>query len=207
MKFSVKCRGFFINLQPNQFMQMENTISKEKRWKILKSEYISRRPWMTARRDTVEYPDGRVNDEYWVLEYPEWVNVIAITKEGKMVMERQYRHGAGITSYELPCGVVEAGEDPLDAARRELEEETGYTGGEWTKLMVTSANPGSMNNWAHSYLAVGVEKTTSQHLDSTEELEVHLLDQDYVKALLLDNQILQALMVGPLYKYFYEIKG
>ena len=151
-------------------MQMENTISKEKRWKILKSEYISRRPWMTARRDTVEYP--------------EWVNVIAITKEGKMVMERQYRHGAGITSYELPCGVVEAGEDPLDAARRELEEETGYTGGEWTKLMVTSANPGSMNNWAHSYLAVGVEKTTSQHLDSTEELEVHLLDQDYVKALL-----------------------
>ncbi|MGM9685493.1 MAG: NUDIX hydrolase, partial [Bacteroidaceae bacterium] len=130
-----------------------------------------------------------------------------ITKEGKMVMERQYRHGAGITSYELPCGVVEAGEDPLDAARRELEEETGYTGGEWIKLMVTSANPGSMNNWAHSYLAVGVEKTTNQHLDSTEELEVHLLDQDYVKALLLDNQILQALMVGPLYKYFYEIKG
>lgn len=186
---------------------MENTIDKSKRWKILQSDYYVRRPWMTARKDVVEYPDGRINDEYWVLEYPEWVNVIAITKEGKMVMERQYRHGAGLTCYELPCGVVEAGEDPLDAAKRELMEETGFGGGEWKKLMELCPNPGSQTNWSHSYLAIGVEKTSTQHLDATEELEVYELEPEYVKSLLLDNQIIQALMAGPLYKYFYEIRS
>ena len=183
---------------------MENTVDRRKCWKILESKYYVRRPWMTCRKDRVEYPDGRINEEYWVLEYPEWVNVIAITKDGQMVMERQYRHGAGLTAYELPCGVVESGEDPLDAAKRELEEETGYGGGRWSKLMELYPNPGSQTNVSHSYLALDVEKIGDQHLDSTEELEVYLLDQDYVKELVLNNQIVQALMVGPLYKFFCE---
>ena len=186
---------------------MKQTISKEKRWKVLNSEYISKRPWMTARKDCVELPDGRVNPEYWVLEYPDWVNVIAITKDGKMVMERQYRHGLGMTCYELPCGVVEEGEEPLAAAQRELMEETGYSGGKWQKIMTLSANSSAMNNLSHTFLAIGVEKTGSQKLDDTEDLEVHILEQNDVKQLLLDNQIMQALMVGPLYKYFFEIQS
>lgn len=185
---------------------MENTISTEKRWKVLQSEYFVRRPWMTCRKDKVEYPDGRVNDEYWVLEYPEWVNVIAITKEGKMIMERQYRHAAQLTAYELPCGVVEKGEDPLEGAKRELLEETGFGGGTWKKLMAIAPNPGSQTNSAHCYLATDVEPIGTQHLDDTEELEVYQLDPDYVKALLLDGQIVQALMVAPLYKYFFVEK-
>lgn len=185
---------------------MENTISTEKRWKVLKSEYFVRRPWMTCRKDKVEYPDGRVNDEYWVLEYPEWVNVIAITKEGKMIMERQYRHAAQLTAYELPCGVVEKGEDPLEGAKRELMEETGFGGGTWKKLMTIAPNPGSQTNFAHCYLATDVEPIGTQHLDDTEELEVYQLAPDYVKALLLDGQIVQALMVAPLYKYFFVEK-
>ena len=108
---------------------MENTINEDKKWKILSSEYLVRRPWLTARRDVAQLPDGRVNNEYYVLEYPDWVNIIAITKEGKMIMERQYRHALGNTCYELPCGVIEAGETPLEAAKRELLEETGYAGG------------------------------------------------------------------------------
>lgn len=186
--------------------KMENTISKDKSWKVLKSEYISKRPWMTARKDFVELPDGRINPEYWVLEYPDWVNVIAITKDGEMIMERQYRHGLGMTCYELPCGVVEAGEDPLDAARRELMEETGYSGGKWEKLMTLSANASAMTNLSHTFLAVGVEKTGTQNLDATEDLEVHIVSPSFVKQLLDSNQIMQSLMVGPLYKYFYEIQ-
>ena len=76
---------------------MKNTITEDKKWKILSSEYLVQRPWLTARRDVAELPDGRVNHEYYVLEYPDWVNIIAITKDGRIVMERQYRHALGNT--------------------------------------------------------------------------------------------------------------
>ena len=182
---------------------MNNT---ETKWKVLDREYIIKRPWLTARRDKVELPDGRVIEEYYVLEYPDWVNVIAITKEGQFVMERQYRHGLGVHSTELPCGVMEKGEEPLEAARRELLEETGYAGGEWTKLMAIGPNPGSQNNLTHCFLAVGVEKIAEQSLDDTEELTVHLMSEAEVKSLLENNQICQALMVAPLWKYFSDKK-
>lgn len=171
-------------------------------WKVLDREYIIKRPWLTARRDKVQLPDGRIIEEYYVLEYPDWVNVIAITKDGEFVMERQYRHALGVNSIELPCGVMEEGETPIEAAQRELLEETGYAGGEWSKLMTIAPNPGSMNNQTHCFLAVGVEKIANQSLDATEDLTVHLMSREDVKALLDNNMIHQALMVAPLYKYF-----
>ena len=188
-------------------LNMENTINEERKWKVLSTEYIVRRPWLTARRDVAELPDGRINREYYVLEYPDWVNIIAITKDGQMVMERQYRHALGKTCYELPCGVIEAGETPLEAAKRELLEETGYAGGEWQEWMTLSPNPATSTNLAHSFLAVGVEKVSGQHLDETEDIAVSLHDQEYVRELLENNQILQALMAAPLWKYFYGKKN
>lgn len=192
--------SFSINaliLQKTKYMENKNST-----WEVLSREYIIKRPWLTARRDKLRLPDGRIIDEYYVLEYPDWVNVIAITTDGQFVMEKQYRHGLGIQSTELPCGVMEKGEEPLEAAKRELLEETGYAGGEWSKLMTIAPNPGSMNNLTHCFLAVGVEKIQEQSLDATEELTVHLMSEAEVKALLEDNQILQALMAAPLYKYF-----
>lgn len=181
-------------------------MERENRWKILESTYISRRPWMTARLDKVMLPDGRVNPEYWVLEFPDWVNVIAITATGEMVMVRQYRHALGITEYELCAGVMEEGETPLQAARRELLEETGFGGGEWTEYMTICANPSNHTNLAHTFLAVGVERVGEQHLDETEELTYHLLLPEEVFALLRNGEIYQALMAAPLWKYFYEMK-
>ena len=183
---------------------MKNTINEEKKWKVLSSEYLVKRPWLTARRDVAELPDGRINHEYYVLEYPDWVNIIALTKDGQIVMERQYRHALGNTCYELPCGVIEAGETPLEAAKRELQEETGYAGGEWKEWMTLSPNPATSTNLAHSFLATGVEKVSGQHLDATEDIDVYLLSQDEVRGLLAENQILQALMAAPLWKYFYD---
>ena len=179
-------------------------MEREDKWKILESTYISRRPWMTARLDKVQLPDGRINPEYWVLEFPDWVNVIAITKDGEMVMVRQYRHALGVTEYELCAGVMEEGETPLQAARRELMEETGFGGGEWTEYMTICANPSNHTNLAHTFLAIGVEPLSEQHLDDTEELTCHLLSQQDVFDMLQRGEILQALMAAPLWKYFYE---
>ena len=173
------------------------------KWKILESRYIIKRPWLTARCDTVELPDGRINPEHYVLEYPSWVNITAITEDGKFVMVRQYRHGLQDVFIELAAGVVEDGENTLDAAQRELLEETGYSGGEWTLMNVISQNPSTSNNLTYCYLAKGVRKTARQALDSTEDMEPVLLSEDEVKSMLFNDEMKQALMATPLWKYFY----
>ncbi len=198
MEKSVSLRKFF------EERIMEDAISEKGKWKVLKSEYLFRRPWLTVRRDCVELPDGRQNPEFYVLEYPDWVNVIAITEDGKFVMERQYRHGLGKTCFEIPAGVIEEGEDPLDAAKRELMEETGYGEGKWRKIMTVSGNSSTTDNLSHCYVAEGVRKISGQHLDSTEDLEIVLLDTAQVKDLMVNDQIKQALMAAPLWRYFSE---
>ena len=103
---------------------MENP--KSRAWKVVKSEYLARKPWFTVRHERIELPDGRSIPDYYVFEYPDWVNVIAITKEGKFVFIDQYRHGLGETNYEIPAGVAEPDDaSMLAAAQRELAEETG----------------------------------------------------------------------------------
>lgn len=176
----------------------------DKKWEILESEYLIRRPWLTARRDHVRLPDGVENKEYYVLEYPDWVNVIAITVDGKFVMERQYRHGLQWTGYEICAGVCESGENPLEAAKRELWEETGFGGGEWKLQMTISANTSTMTNLCHCFVATGVERISEQYLEATEDISVHLLTVDEVRNLLVGNEIRQALMAAPLWKYFAE---
>lgn len=175
------------------------------KWKTLKSEYLIQRPWLTARRDTVELPNGVINDEYYVLEYPTWINVIALTTDGNMVMIRQYRHGIDQTCFEIVAGVCEKGENPETAARRELLEETGYAGGEWHELMAVSGNTSTTNNITHCFVATGVEKVGCQHLDRTEDIEVHVMTKDEVMQLLVNDEIKQSLMAAPLWKYFYQL--
>lgn len=180
----------------------EKAVGTDGMWKIVESEYLFNRPWLTVRRDKVELPDGRTNDEFYVLEYPDWVNVIAITRDGEFVMERQYRHGIGLTCYEICAGVIEKGETPLDAAKRELLEETGYGNGQWKEIMTISGNSSTTNNYTHCFVATGVEKIGTQHLDHTEDISVHLLSPQEVEALLENNLISQALMAAPLWRYF-----
>lgn len=180
------------------------TKERKMEWKTLRSEYLIRRPWLTARRDTVELPTGAVNDEYYVLEYPDWINVIAVTKEGQMVLVRQYRHGLGQTCFEIVAGVMEQGEDPEVAARRELQEETGYAGGEWRELMVLSPNSSTCTNVTHCYLATGVEKVSGQYLDETEDIDVYLYNKVEVRSMLERGDIKQALMAAPLWRFFAE---
>ena len=139
------------------------------------------------------------------VEYPDWVNTIARTCTGEFVFVRQYRRGLDRTCFELCAGV----RDPQDAtpeaaARRELLEETGFGGGQWSELMVVSANPSTQTNLTHCFVATDVERISEQHLESTEDLTVHLLTPEQVRDLLLGDRIKQALHAAPLWRYFAE---
>ena len=179
---------------------------KDMKWKTLSQKYLIEKPWLTARVDKVQLPTGVIIDEYYVLEYPDWVNTIAITKDGKFVFVRQYRYAIGKTVNELCAGVVEMGEDPMDAAKRELMEETGFGGGNWQEWMTISANPSTHTNLTHCYLATDVEPLGKQHLDQGEDLEPRIFSREEVLDMLQKGEIWQALMVAPLWKYFASEK-
>lgn len=159
----------------------------------------------TVRRHAL--PNGNHIPEYYILEYPDWVNTIAITREGKFVFVRQFRPGIGKQLYELCAGVCEKEDaSPLVSAQRELLEETGYGNGNWQEYMVISANPSTHTNLTHCFLATDVERVDIQHLEDTESLTVHLLTFEEVQELLKSNQIIQALHAAPLWKYVAEQK-
>jgi ADP-ribose pyrophosphatase len=174
-------------------------------WKVLSSEYIYKDTWLTARKESVEMPSGHIIEPYYVLEYPNWVNTIAITREGKFVFVKQYRHGLQSVNYELCAGVAEKEDpSPLISAQRELLEETGYGNGIWTQYMVLSANPSTHSNLNYCFLAIGVEKVQEQHLEDSEDISVHLFSTEEVKQLLSENKIMQSLMAAPLWRYMAE---
>jgi ADP-ribose pyrophosphatase len=162
-------------------------------WKKLSSVYIHKGPWATLRKDTCEMPDGRIVDDYFVLEYPNWSNAVAITEEGKILMVRQYRHAAEIVSLELPGGVIEKGENPEDGIKRELLEETGYRFDDVELIASVYANPATGDNCTYCYLAKGGKKSQLQDLDPHEEIIVEEYTVAEVKQLLMDNKIPQAL--------------
>ncbi|WP_424244902.1 ADP-ribose pyrophosphatase [Elusimicrobium posterum] len=182
-------------------------MTKDYKWKVLNTKYMHKDPWFTARKDTVQLPTGKVIEEYFVLEYPTWANVVAVTKDNKFVFVKQYRHGLGVTEYELCAGVCDAGDcTPLTCAQRELLEETGYGGGDWKELMTLSPNPATHTNRSYSFLAVGVEKIAEPNLEETEDISTHLLTLEEVKELIKSNAMSQSLHVAPLLKYLYDNK-
>lgn len=174
----------------------------EKKYRQLSRKTIIERPWLTAHCDEVELPDGRVNHEYYVLHYPTFVNVIAIKPNGKMIIERQFRYALGKECPEIPAGVVEKGETPLEGIQRELMEETGHGGGQWEELMVMSPNSSTVDNLCHSFLARNVDLRGTQKLDATECLTFTELSQEEVFRMLVRGEFMQAMMMAPLWKYF-----
>jgi len=182
---------------------MSDAAGKPQPYTVLHSEYVAQdAPWFTVRRDRVRLANGHEIAKYWVQEFPAWVNVIARTPDDKYVLVRQYRHGLGRVDYELCAGVVEAADtSPLQAARRELLEETGYGGGVWQEWMRLCANPATQNNWTYTFLADGVKPVAAPHRDAGEEMTVHLFSLKELKTLLEAGGIVQALHAAPLWRW------
>jgi ADP-ribose pyrophosphatase len=147
-------------------------MSEIERWERLSSEILMETPYFALRSDQLRLPDGAVKDPYYVIERPDAAIVFPLTGEGEVVLVRQYRPAIERVELGLPAGLVEEGEEPEKAARRELQEETGYAEGEWEPLGAIASSPSLKDNWAHLYLARGVELATSQRPDEYERLEV-----------------------------------
>ncbi len=172
-------------------------------WTVLASEYLFRDPpWLTLRRDRMRLPSGREIAEYWISEYPTWVNVVAITPADEVVLVRQYRPGIAGVHYEIPGGVVDPADlGPEAAARRELAEETGYAGGSWSPLATLSANPALQTNLVHTFLALGVEPVMKAAPEATEDLRLHLVPAADIPRLIDEGDMIQALHAAPLLRH------
>jgi ADP-ribose pyrophosphatase len=176
------------------------------KWKLLSSNYIHKGMWATLRVDTCEMPDGRIVDDYYVLEYDDWVNAVALTEDRQIILVKQYRHAVGEVSLELPGGVMDEGETPEEAIKRELLEETGYEFNSIELLSNLWPNPSTGNNKVRCFLARGGRKVTSQDLDPHEEIVIELYSIDEVKQLLAGNKIMQAMHVAGLFYALAEIE-
>lgn len=165
-------------------------------WKILSSEYLFNDLWFKVRKDKCITPQGKIVDPYYVYEFPTWVTAVALTEDGKVVLEKQYRHALGETCIEIPGGCVDDTDSSLEEAiKRELLEETGYSFSSYEYLGKISANPSTNSNLMHMFLAKGGKKIASQDLDHNEEIEIDLVSIDELKQMLRENKIVQAMHV------------
>jgi 8-oxo-dGTP pyrophosphatase MutT (NUDIX family) len=141
-------------------------------WERLRSERLLENRYFSIRSDRLRLPDGGIKDPYYVIERPDAAIVFPLTRSGEVVLVRQYRPPLGMMELGLPAGLVEEGERPEAAARRELSEETGYTGGGWEPLGSLASSPSLKDNWAYLFLARDVEETAAPDPDEHELVEV-----------------------------------
>lgn len=152
----------------------------ERKWEIISSEYVVRSPWYRLRRDACRLPDGTVIDAYYVREHDGFAVIFALTTGGDVVFAKQYKHGFGGFVLELPAGMIEPGEEPLACARRELEEETGYTSRRFEKVAEFIADPTSSTGLSHVFVALDAEPNGVRALDPAEDIETILIPIDAV---------------------------
>jgi len=175
------------------------------KWKTLSSEYLSHETWFTVRKDMCEKKDGKIVNNYYVFEFPDWATAFALTAEGKILMTKQYRHALGEVGIELPGGCVDKTDASFeDGIKRELLEETGYEFDEIKSLGKISANPSTNTNLMHMFLATGGKKVKEQSLDHNEEIEVLELSFDELMQLVDENKIMQSMHITTI---FYALKS
>ena len=169
-------------------------------WRTVSSRIVLADRWINVRADDCLTPGGKQIAPYYVLSYPDFVNVVGLTPDNQLVLVEQYRHGAGVSVLELPGGMM----DPSDTgamvtAQRELLEETGFTAETWQPVCKLYPNPATQTNWSHTVLATGCKLTGKPHLEAGEEgLAVRCLPIPEVLAGLPTGLLGQAMHVAGL---------
>jgi 8-oxo-dGTP pyrophosphatase MutT (NUDIX family) len=175
-------------------------------WKLLESQYMYRDRWLQVRADKCELPDGRIKEPYYVIEVPDWTNMVIITKNERIVLVKQYRHALGTTTLELPGGILENGELPKASAIREMQEETGYVSDEVTFLMKISPNPALNNNSAYFFMAKNAENLTNTNFDPFEDITIETFSKDELKQLLIEGKLQHGVQLGAIYQAMIQLK-
>ncbi len=164
------------------------------RWDVLQSEIVYRCRIFAVRRDRSRSQHSGQTGDFHVLETHDWVTVVPLTATREVVMVRQFRHGIGDLTLEVPAGLMdETDASPAAAAARELREETGYAAGDLVQLGVVHPNPAILNNRCHMFAAPDVNLAGAPQWDGTEELTIENVPLDRIPALILDGTISNAL--------------
>lgn len=170
-----------------------------KAWTVQQSTIAYVKKWMKVKEEICLLPDGRILNPYIVIDVPSFCNVFMVTDNEEIVMVKQYRHAAGIISLELPGGMIESGEDPMVAAKREMEEETGYQSSQFELLYSIHPNPPLENNYAFFYLATEVKLTGNTGYDQFEDIEIILLSKEAFMEMILEKTFTHGAQVGAMY--------
>jgi ADP-ribose diphosphatase len=173
------------------------------RWRTTRSETLITTPIFSVRRDGKQAPDDEGGHDFYVLECPDWVNVLPVTSDREAVLIELHRHGTGEPSLEIPGGMIDP-EDPTprDAAAREMLEETGYQSDELRSLGFVHPNPALQSNRCYTYLAENARVVGDPRPDETEEIRVVLTPLDDLPRLVQEGRITHALVIAGLLRYF-----
>ncbi len=175
-------------------------MEKKSEWKLIASEQLLKDHWIDVRSEIWEKPDGTIIKPFYKYGFPDYATALAITKEGKVVLEKVFRQGVGFTCIELPGGCIDPTDDSItDAMARELLEETGYRFEKIEWLGKISPNPTTNNNFMQMFLATGGEFDPDQPLDVEEEVEVLLVSIDELIDLIQSQQFLQSMQLSTLF--------
>lgn len=185
---------------------MENT-REDLAWKEVSTEHIIQDEWMDLRRSEYRLPDGNVFGPFYSYSRRDYVVVVASDCGGNYICVRQFRHGIREVTTEFPAGGLERSdgreygtekglaEDALDAAKRELLEETGYSSDQWTHLITIPSHATLADNYAHVYRAKNCRKVGGQRLDDTEFLNVEFHTEQELEGLVYSGGFQQAIHV------------
>ncbi len=169
---------------------------KLKPWRIKDSKYLLKDRWITVRVDECVTGEGVKNAPYYILEYPDWVHMIVIDDKQRILITRQYRHGVKKIINEVPCGTVEKRDKkPIEAAKRELIEETGYTGN-FVLAGITSPNPATHTNNIYTYLVTHPIKSAEVKPDPSEIIKYNFIPLNEVFKLIDEKKFSQALHIS-----------
>jgi 8-oxo-dGTP pyrophosphatase MutT (NUDIX family) len=161
----------------------------------------------SVRTDTAISPRTGIEHDFYIIESKEWVNIIPLTPDHRVVMVRQYRHGSRAVTLEIPGGLVDSGDTPEEAAARELLEETGYQAERWTKIGVANPNPAIFSNRCYTFLAQNIQKVSDLIPDQTEDIEVLLIPLRDIPELIRTREIDHAIVIAAFSLYFLQFQG